>query len=184
MYKVQMCLWNQGKMSRWRIDMRWHLARRRTNTKKNRMKDVHMGKSGAKTMNVAQPDKLRRDSTIRARSSEHINIIIFYFTCVSRVSCECVRGKKSVRIQSWRKVQVMLMTTYFFLRWMYWYEMDGRESRYIKEVLSSYRGEDAGDLKKSALNELVDSMICLDAFNGKSWISLKKCEMSKVTRTV
>ena len=55
-------------------------------------------------------------------------------------------------------------------------EMDGRKSRNIQEVLSSYRGEDAGDLKRSDLNELVDSMICLDAFNGKSWISLKKCE--------
>ena len=33
--KVQrMCLWNLGKMSRWRIDMRSHLARRRTDTKR------------------------------------------------------------------------------------------------------------------------------------------------------
>ena len=35
------------------------------------------------------------------------------------------------------------------------YEMDGRESRYIKEVLVCYRNEDAGDLKRSELNELV-----------------------------
>ena len=30
--------------------------------------------------------------------------------------------------------------------------MDGRESRYIKEVLDWYGDEDAGDLKRSALN--------------------------------
>ena len=29
------------------------------------------------------------------------------------------------------------------------YEMDGRKSRYIGEVLEWYRGEDAGDLKRS-----------------------------------
>ena len=33
------------------------------------------------------------------------------------------------------------------------YEMDGRKSRYIGEVLDWYRGEDAGDLKRSELNE-------------------------------
>ena len=33
------------------------------------------------------------------------------------------------------------------------YELDGRESCYIKEVLYWYRGEDAGDLRRSALNE-------------------------------
>ena len=35
------------------------------------------------------------------------------------------------------------------------YEMDGRKSRYIREVLDWYRGEDAGDLKRSELNEFV-----------------------------
>ena len=33
------------------------------------------------------------------------------------------------------------------------YEMDGRKSRYIGEVLDWYRGEDIGDLKRSELNE-------------------------------
>ena len=35
------------------------------------------------------------------------------------------------------------------------YEKDGRESRYIKEVLDWYREEDAGDLRRSDLNEKV-----------------------------
>ena len=33
-------------------------------------------------------------------------------------------------------------------------EKDGRKSRYIGEVLERYRGEDAGDLKRSELNEI------------------------------
>ena len=56
------------------------------------------------------------------------------------------------------------------------YKMDGRESRYIKEVLEWYREEDARDLRRSELNELVDSMTCLSAFKGerrKSWKSAK-----------
>ena len=53
------------------------------------------------------------------------------------------------------------------------YEMDGRESRYIKEVLDWYRHEDVGDLRRSELNELVESMACLDAHEGKSEKSWK-----------
>ena len=49
------------------------------------------------------------------------------------------------------------------------YEMDGRKSRYIGEVLEWYRGEDAGDLKRSELNELVENLTCLNAFEGKIW---------------
>ena len=37
------------------------------------------------------------------------------------------------------------------------YEKDGRGSRYIGEVLELYRGEDAGDLKRSELGELVEN---------------------------
>ena len=45
--------------------------------------------------------------------------------------------------------------------------MDGRKSRYIGEVLDWYRGEDAGDLKRSELNELVENLTCLNALEGK-----------------
>ena len=45
--------------------------------------------------------------------------------------------------------------------------MDGRQSRYIGEVLDWVRGEDAGDLKKSELNELVVNMTCLNALEEK-----------------
>ena len=54
------------------------------------------------------------------------------------------------------------------------YEMDGRKSRYIGEVLDWFRGEDAGDIKRSELNELVGSLTCLNAFEVKIWKSTQK----------
>ena len=45
--------------------------------------------------------------------------------------------------------------------------MDGRKSRYIREVLEWYRGEDAGVLKRSELNELVENLTYLNASEGK-----------------
>ena len=46
-------------------------------------------------------------------------------------------------------------------------EMDGRKSRCIGEMLDWYRGEDAGDLKRSELNELVENLTCLNALEAK-----------------
>ena len=54
------------------------------------------------------------------------------------------------------------------------YEMDGRKSRYIREVLEWYRREDAGDLKRSELNELVEKLTCLNALEEKIWKSNQK----------
>ena len=48
-------------------------------------------------------------------------------------------------------------------------EMNGRQSRYIKEVLDWYREGDTGDLKRSELNELVS-----EHPRGKSWTSWKR----------
>ena len=59
------------------------------------------------------------------------------------------------------------------------YEMDGRKSRYIGEVLEWYRGENAGDLKRSELNELVEKLTCLNALEGKSWKSDQKVVMDE-----
>ena len=54
------------------------------------------------------------------------------------------------------------------------YGTDGRKLRYIGEVLDWYRREDAGDLKRSELNELVENLTCLNAFKGKIWKSNQK----------
>ena len=54
------------------------------------------------------------------------------------------------------------------------YEMDGRKSRHIGEVLDWYRGENAGDPKRSELNELVENLTCLNALEGEIWKSNQK----------
>ena len=54
------------------------------------------------------------------------------------------------------------------------YEMDGRKSRYIKEVLDWYRDERATDLRRSELNELVENMTCLNDLEVKIWKSEQK----------
>ena len=41
-------------------------------------------------------------------------------------------------------------------------EKDERENRCIGEVLERYRGEDAGELKRSELDELVANWACLN----------------------
>ena len=48
------------------------------------------------------------------------------------------------------------------------YETDGRKSRYIGEVLEWYGGEDAGGLKRSERNELVENLTCLNALEGEN----------------
>ena len=47
-------------------------------------------------------------------------------------------------------------------------------SRHIREVLDWYRGEDAGDLKRSELNYLVENMTCFGALEGQIWKSNPK----------
>ena len=59
------------------------------------------------------------------------------------------------------------------------YEMDGRNRRYIREVLEWYRGEDAGDLKTSEFNEVVENWTYLNALEGKFWKNDHKVVMEE-----
>ena len=65
--------------------------------------------------------------------------------------------KKSGRVDD--DVQISVLDAF--------YEMDGRKSRFIGEVLDWYRREDAGDLKRSELNQLVEKLTRLNALEGK-----------------
>ena len=56
------------------------------------------------------------------------------------------------------------MTTHKFSALDAFYGKDGRWSRYIGEVLERYRGEDAGDLKRT---ELVEKWTCLNVLEKK-----------------
>ena len=81
-----------------------------------------------------------------------------------------------------RKIQVMLMMTSKFSSVDVAYEMNGHESRYIKEVLDWFREEDTRDLKRSELNQSIGSMTCLSVLKGKNWKSWKVGTVRKVTR--
>ena len=59
------------------------------------------------------------------------------------------------------------------------FEMDGRKSRHIGEVLEWYRGEDARDLKRSELNEMVENLTCLNALEGEIWKCGQKIVMDE-----
>ena len=57
------------------------------------------------------------------------------------------------------------------------HEIDGRKSLYITEVLDWYGREDARDLKRNELHELIGNMTCLNALAGEFW----KCNAKVVT---
>ena len=46
-------------------------------------------------------------------------------------------------------------------------------------MLELYRGEDAGDLKRSELNELVENLTCLNALEVEIWKSDQKIVMGE-----
>ena len=64
------------------------------------------------------------------------------------------------------------MTTYKFLRWMH--STRWMDERVVASEKCWYRGEDAGDLKRSELNELVEKLTCLNALEEKNWKSNQK----------
>ena len=45
--------------------------------------------------------------------------------------------------------------------------------------MERYRGEDARDLERSELNEFVENLTCLNAFEGKNWKSDQKVVMDE-----
>ena len=145
--------------------MRTHLAvtSEKTQHEEDRMRDIQVGKRGSDAAFEAQPDKLRK--TVRfeqeapsAAESSDTSVDLEYLA-----SGETQERPGSVLVQTSGHVdddvQISALDPF--------YEMDGRKSRYIGEVLDWYRREDAGDLKRSELNELVENLTCLNAFEGK-----------------
>ena len=128
---------------------------RETQHEEDRMRDIHVGKRGPQTAGEEQLDKLRK--TVRfeqeASNATASPIHMLLWNILRTVRHQVGRGPHLCRSQ------VMLDALY---------EMDGRKSRHIGEVLEWYRGEDAGDLKRSELNEMVENLTCLDALEGEN----------------
>ena len=80
---------------------------------------------------------------------------IFRSICCSGTSCEGRDTKSAGVCACADDVQISALDAF--------YEKGGRRSRYIGEELERYRGEDAGDLKRSELDELVENWTCLNA---------------------
>ena len=134
------------------------------------MRDVQVSIRGSEAASEEQTDKWRK--TVRfdqeapnasASSDPHVAV-----ECLASGETESRPGDD---------VQISALDTV--------YEKDVRKSRYFGEVLNSYRGEDAVDLKRSELNELVESVKapectkplaqgCLNGENMCAWCRHKR----------
>ena len=131
----------------------------------NRMRDIHVGKRGSEAASGEQLDNMRK--TVRfeqeapnASASSDPYVALDYPTSgETRSRPGSVLLQKTSHVDD--DVQISALDPF--------YVMDGRENRHIGEVLEWYRGEDAGDLKKSELKELVENMTCLNAPDGEKF---------------
>ena len=112
-----------------------------------RKRDIHVGKRGSEATSEEQPDKFRKTIQLEqeapnAPASSDPTVALEYpasSETQSRPGCVLVQTSGHVDDD----VPISALDAF--------YEMDGRSSRYIGEVLEWYRGEDAGDLKRSEL---------------------------------
>ena len=129
----------------------------------DRMRDIHVGKRGSEAAGEEQPDKWRK--TVRFEQEASSASASSYPTVALEhpAGGETQSRPGSVLVQKSSHVdddvQISALDAF--------YEKDGRKSRYIGEVLERYRGEDAGDLKRSELDELVENWTCLNALERK-----------------
>ena len=138
-----------------------------------RMRDIHVGKRGPEAAGEEQPDKLRKtvrfeqEAPSAAESSDPTVALENPTSGETQDRLGSVLVQKSGHVDD--DVQISALDAF--------YKMDGRKSRHIGEVLEWYRGEDAGDLKRSELNELVENLACLNALEWKIWKSDQKIVM-------
>ena len=133
------------------------------------MRDIHVGKRGSEAASEEQPNKLRK--TVRfeqeapsASSSSGGTAGTMHVSLEYLASGETQDRPGSVLVQKSGHVDDVEISALDAF-----YETDGRKSRYVREVLDWYRGEDAGDLKRRECNELVEHMTCLNALAGEMW---------------
>ena len=139
----------------------------------DRMRDIHVGKRRSEAAGEKQPDKLRKTVRFEQEAPNASASSDPYVALEYPASGETPSRPGSALVQKSGHVdddvQISALDAF--------YEMDGRKSRYIGEVLEWYRGEDAGDLKRSAFNELVENLTCLNALEVKIWKSDQKVVM-------
>ena len=116
------------------------------------MRDIHVGKRGSEAAGEDQLDKLRKtvrfeqEAPSAAASSDPTVALEYHASGETQDRPGSVLVQKSGHVDDDEQISALDA----------FYEMDGRKSRYIGEVLDWYRGEDAGDLKRSELNEFLN----------------------------
>ena len=129
----------------------------------NRMRDIHIGKRGSKAASEEQPDKLKKTREFEQEAPSASTSSDPPVALENHASGETQDLPGSVLVHKSDHVDDDVQSSALDA----FYEFDGRKSRYIGEVLDWYRGENAGDLKRNDLNELVENLTCLNALEGK-----------------
>ena len=83
----------------------------------DRMRDIQIGKRGPEAASEEQPDKLRQDRTIWARSFEFECSSVFRANCCSGISCE--RDTKSAGVRTCADASGHVDDDVQFPRWMH-----------------------------------------------------------------
>ena len=147
-----MCPWNSGHRDDEQMAVRHADASGgdviENQHEENRMKDIRVGKRGSEAASEEQLDKLRK--TVRfeqgalsvSASSDPLVALQYLASGETQDRPGSVFLQKSVHVDD--DVQISALDAF--------YRMDGRNSRYIGQVLEWYREEDAGDLKRNELN--------------------------------
>ena len=123
----------------------------------DRMRDIPVSKRGSEAASEEQSDKLRKkvrfeQEAPNASASSEVYVALEYLASGETQSRSgSVVVQKSGHVDD--DVQISALDAF--------YEKDGRKSRYV--------GEGAGDLKRSELNELVETWTCFDALERKIW---------------
>ena len=100
----------------------------------NSMRDIHIGKRGTETANEEQRDKLRRTVRFEQEAPNTSSISTTHVSLEYPASGERQVRPEPVLVQNSGHVDDDIQISALDV----FYEMDGRESRYIKEVLAWY----------------------------------------------
>ena len=147
----------------------WRLHHRRTSTKRMEWKTSKLAKEDQRQQVKNNRTSWGRqyDLSKKLRTHQHLPIHMLLWNIEQRV-----RHKVGWVPYSCRSQVMLRMPALDAFQ-----EKDGRKSRYIGEVWDWYRGEDAGDLKKSEINELVENWTSLVQCKTQTslWIQQARC---------
>ena len=146
----------------------------------DRMRDNHIGKRGSEATGEEQPDKLRKTVRFEQEASSASASSDPYVALEYPASGETRSRPGSVLVQKSGHFdddeQISALDAFN--------EMDGRKSRCLGEVLDWHREQDARDLKRSELNELVENLTCLNPSRVETWKSEKSWKSDQSNQNI